>query len=83
MILLQSGMLTAAAFFFAPCFLLQDRCPRKTARSGSAILVRVWMSLHEKLHWPICLRRLLLQLGPSQPKEMPLAADFLHRQELG
>ena len=47
------------------------------------MLVRVWISLHEKLHWPICLRRLLLQLGPSQPKEMPLAADFLHRQELG
>jgi hypothetical protein len=47
------------------------------------MLVRMWMSLHDKLHWHLFLRRLLLQLGPSQPKEMPLAADFLHRQELG
>ena len=47
------------------------------------MLVCVWMSLHDKLHWHLCLRRLLLQLGPAEPKEMPLAADLLHRQELG
>lgn len=47
------------------------------------MLVRMWMSLHDKLHWHLCLRRLLLQLGPSQPKEMSLAAEFLHKQEMG
>ena len=59
------------------------RSPSRTVRSGSAMLVHVWMSLHDKLHWHLFLRRLLLQLGPSQPKEMSLAAEFLHKQEMG
>jgi hypothetical protein len=45
------------------------------------MLVRVWMSLHDKLHRQLFLHRLLLQLGPSQTKEKPFAADFLHKQE--
>ena len=77
-------MLTAAAFFlFAPWLLHKGRCPSKPARSGSAMLVCVWMSLHDKLHWHLCLRRLLLQLGPGEPKEMQLAAGFLQRQGVG
>ena len=47
------------------------------------MLVCVWMSLHGKLHWHICLRRRLLLLGPWQPKEMQLAAGFLQRHVMG
>ena len=43
------------------------------------MLARVWTSLHDKLDWHLCLRRLLLQLGPWEPKEMQLAAGFLQR----
>ena len=77
MILLQSGMLTAAAFFFCAMLPVAGPVPKKNGPE--------WLrnTGARELHWHLCLRRLLLQLGPSQPKEMPLAADFLHRQEAG